>query len=248
MSNWPLPSPDIQCLLRTLPTKSTGHPIGTAAIMSSHIKKCPKTPLDVRTYLLNAHQFQQQKMKMNPTIIQDQQSDILSDESILPVNIYETNKLLLESIIEGGAPLSFVDSTKFREFVHLINIHYHVPTRKQLSNDILNDVYKKVQVSIQKFISKFEWISITTDGWTNIHQDHIINYMVIGKNRQTELVKIKDTFGESQTSTVIFKDLDDILIRIGLEKINAIITDGAANHIRMKVILTQKYSNILALP
>ncbi|CAG8566537.1 19105_t:CDS:2 [Gigaspora margarita] len=88
MSNWPLPNPDIQCLLCTLPTKSTGHPI---AIMSSHVKKSSKIYLNVRTYLLNAYQFQQQKNVMNPT-----QSD--NNVTQFPIDIYEFNQLLLEVV------------------------------------------------------------------------------------------------------------------------------------------------------
>ncbi|CAG8524151.1 24877_t:CDS:1 [Cetraspora pellucida] len=112
-------------------------------------------------------------MKINPTIIQDQQSSILSDESIvsymlivsikpnnndmqLPVDIYKSNKLLLKSIIKGNAPFSFVNSKKFKEFVYSINIHYYMPAQKQLLNDILNNIYKKIQVSIQNFIYKSE--------------------------------------------------------------------------------------------
>ncbi|CAG8739856.1 2040_t:CDS:2, partial [Dentiscutata erythropus] len=155
-------------------------------------------------YLLDAYHIQQQKMAMNLTIIQDQQSSI-SDESItpsmsasnysivsnnnyfthLPIDAYESNKLLLEGIIEGGTPFSFVDSKKFKQFVYSINTNYHVPARRQLSKNVLNDVYKKVQMSIQQFICKSNWISIATDGWTNLHQDHIINFMAIGKNRRS---------------------------------------------------------------
>ncbi|CAG8521446.1 15961_t:CDS:2 [Racocetra persica] len=155
--------------------------------------------------------------------IQDQQLDISLDKSItpsmsalncliasiqanhffsppLPVDINKSNNLLLEAIIEGGAPLSFVELKKFKQFVYSINTHYHVLARKQLSNKILDDVYKK------------------------------------------------DTFDKSQNSMVIFRDLENTVIQVGIEKINAIITDRAANYIHMKAMFNQQYPRILSLP
>ncbi|CAG8473774.1 14723_t:CDS:2 [Dentiscutata erythropus] len=67
----------------------------------------------------------------------------------LPIDVCRSNQLLLEGIIEGGASLSLVDACKFKEFVYSINNWYHVPARKQLSTNILNDVYKNIQTSIQ---------------------------------------------------------------------------------------------------
>ncbi|CAG8767386.1 2965_t:CDS:1 [Racocetra persica] len=135
----------------------------------------------------------------------------------LPIDVCRSNRLLLEGIIEGGAPLSLVDACKFKEFVYSINNWYHVPARKQLSTNILNDVYKNVQTSIQQFINMSNWITIMTDGWTNIRQDHLVNFIAIGKDRRSELIKIKDTLGESQTSITIFKDLEEVLMQIGIK-------------------------------
>ncbi|CAG8706135.1 13433_t:CDS:1, partial [Racocetra persica] len=41
-----------------------------------------------------------------------------------------SNQLLLEGIIKSGAPLSLVDSQKFKKFVYFINNLYHIPARK----------------------------------------------------------------------------------------------------------------------
>ncbi|CAG8793868.1 971_t:CDS:1, partial [Dentiscutata erythropus] len=82
----------------------------------------------------------------------------------LPIDACKSNQLLLEAIIEGGAPLLFVEACKFQEFVYSINHWYHVLVRKQLSNSVLDNVYENVQASIQQFICKSNWITITTDG------------------------------------------------------------------------------------
>ncbi|KAF0482075.1 hypothetical protein F8M41_023496 [Gigaspora margarita] len=47
----------------------------------------------------------------------------------------------------------------------------------------------------------------------------------------SKLVKIKDTLGKSQTSIVILRDLEESLTQIDIEKVNAVITVGAANYV-----------------
>ncbi|CAG8443863.1 11423_t:CDS:2 [Scutellospora calospora] len=297
MPNWPAPSPEIQHLLRILPSQCSGHPLGplwqafnpikvdkktkatcifckhenpisgTAAVMGAHIKKCTKIPLNVQIYLINAQEFQNQQNNIQKSLeFSRSSSDISIDStSITPISSqdlivtmsnnnqflldsYKSNQLLLEGMIEGGVPLSLVDALKFKEFIYSINSQYHLPARRQLSSHILDNVYDNVQLSIQEFINKSDWITIATDGWTNIRQDHLINYIVIGKNRKSELIKVKDTHGESQTSETILHDLVEVMTELGIEKISTIITDEAANYIRMKTILVQQYPKILALP
>ncbi|CAG8483857.1 2664_t:CDS:1, partial [Racocetra persica] len=248
---------------------------GTAAIMISHIKKCENVRtylINAYSFQQSVHSKHNQQdirrfssdTSITPSMSISNHSSILdlsnnnihnefySNTSQMPtqssVDICKSNQLLLEAIIEGGAPFSFVDTQKFWEFVYSINNWYHVPARKQLSNNILDGVHENVKASIQQFICKSNWITVVTDGWTNIRQDHLVNFVAIGKNRRSELVKIKDTLGESQTSTVILKDLEEVLMQISIEKINAVITDGAANYIRMKNMLVQKYPKIVALP
>ncbi|CAG8794776.1 4960_t:CDS:1, partial [Dentiscutata erythropus] len=121
----------------------------------------------------------------------DDQQDIQSEISITSVSncdnsnqllLYNTNKsnqLLLEEMIEGGAPLSLVEAQKFKEFIYSINNLYHISSRKQLSTNILDEVHMKVQTSINQFICKSTWITIATDSWTNICQDHLVNFMAI---------------------------------------------------------------------
>ncbi|CAG8810708.1 15929_t:CDS:1, partial [Dentiscutata erythropus] len=100
----------------------------------------------------------------------------------LPYDINKSNQLLLEGIIEGGASLSLVDAKKFKEFIYSINNLYHVPSRRKLSYNVLDEVHMNIQTSINKFLYKSLWITIATDGWTNIHQDHFVNFMAIGKD------------------------------------------------------------------
>ncbi|CAG8699076.1 13417_t:CDS:2, partial [Dentiscutata erythropus] len=90
-------------------------------------------------------------------------SNCESSNQQLPYDIIKSNQLLLEGIIEGGAPLSLVDAKKFKEFIYSINNLYRIPSRKQLSNNILDEVHTNVQTFINQFICKSTWITVATD-------------------------------------------------------------------------------------
>ncbi|CAG8806322.1 17395_t:CDS:2 [Cetraspora pellucida] len=190
MPNWPPPNPEIQYLLRKLSNGSVGHPLGPLWQAFDPIKTDDKKPKahcifcnhnkSISTYLINAHNCQQ---KLVPIIERNQHQDnsYSSDGSIVPFmsvsncdsvstfsdnNMSENNDVFKNT--KGEASLLLVDACKFKEFVYSINNWYHVPARKQLFTNILNDVYKNIQISIQQFINMSNWITIMTDGWTNI--------------------------------------------------------------------------------
>ncbi|CAG8779654.1 20106_t:CDS:2, partial [Dentiscutata erythropus] len=68
---------------------------------------------------------------------------------------------------------------KFKEFIYSINNLYHVPSRRKLSYNVLDEVHMNIQIFINKFLYKSLWITIATDGWTNIRQDYLVNFMAI---------------------------------------------------------------------
>lgn len=309
MSTWPAPPPEIQHLLRNLPSGVLGQPMGplwqafqqvktadgkkpkaqcifcssnqpissTAQVMKSHVTKCPTIPLEVRQYLLNAQATkesfrgttQQQEIAQLPSLYRELSTS--STVSITPsmsashvgiptfgvgigrgsmpagptlelarppsMDIAKSNQLLLEAMIEGGAPLNLVDSPKFKEFIYSINPWYHLPARKQLSDRILNDIHKRIEKATEEFISKSDWIILVVDGWQNIRQDHLVGVMAIGKDRRSEVIDIRDTHGESQTAEVILRDMEEAIEKAGYSKVGAVISDGAANYVRMKAML-----------
>ncbi|CAG8723939.1 7918_t:CDS:2 [Gigaspora margarita] len=108
-------------------------------------------------------------------------------------------------------------------------------------------IIKLIQLHHQYQLQDLAITMSTTDGWTNIYQDHLVNYIAIGKNRKSELIKVKDTHRESQTSTTIFRDLVEVIIELGIEKISAIISDRVANYVQMKTLLVQQFPKILTI-
>ncbi|CAG8832223.1 20384_t:CDS:2, partial [Gigaspora margarita] len=44
-------------------------------------------------------------------------------------------------------------ASKFQEFVYSINYWYHIPAKKQLSNNILDNIYKNVEHQFSNFFA-----------------------------------------------------------------------------------------------
>jgi Protein of unknown function (DUF 659) len=56
-----------------------------------------------------------------------------------------------------------------------------LPSRKQLSERLLDKCYKKVKALTESRIRKMTHFScLTTDGWSNVKNEFIINYMLGG--------------------------------------------------------------------
>ena len=75
-----------------------------------------------------------------------------------------------------------------------------MPSRRQLSGKVLDKAYEKCQRKTRKFIRDSKWISISMDGWKNVRQDHVINFMATGDDYHTELLGIEDVKDSPQTA------------------------------------------------
>ena len=108
-----------------------------------------------------------------------------------------------------------------------------------MSNTILNSEYKLVEDEVQDTLKKCEFVSITTDGWSNIHRSSIINYMIT--TPKPIFYKSVPTKEERHTAQNIAAGIKQTIEEIGEEKVVAVVTDNAANMKAAWSILKQIY-------
>ncbi|CAG8735991.1 10874_t:CDS:2 [Cetraspora pellucida] len=178
ISSWPLPHLQIRHLLHELPVGSIGHSLGPLW-QAFYLLKLTK---GLKPNQNNLHDSWNSQSEIS-TIPSMSISNCDSSNQQLLYDINKSNQLLLESIIKDGAPLSLVEGKKFKEFIYSINNLYHVLSKRKLLNNILDEVYMNIQTSINKFLYKSSWIIIATDSWTNICQNHLVNFIIIGKDQ-----------------------------------------------------------------
>lgn len=71
-------------------------------------------------------------------------------------------------------PFSLVENVEFKQFVHLLNPGYKLPSRKTVSKSILPQLFEKTKEKVKKNLINAKYISFTTDGWTSINNDGFV--------------------------------------------------------------------------
>ena len=114
-----------------------------------------------------------------------------------------------------------------------------------MSTTLLEKEYKQVSADMQKQIKNSNYICLTSDSWTNIHQQPIINFMIT--TPQLIFWKALEFKENSHTGEYIAEQFDIVIKEIGISKIAAVITDNASNMKKAHSILQKDYSNIIFL-
>jgi Protein of unknown function (DUF 659)/BED zinc finger len=157
----------------------------------------------------------------------------------------ETNTIVARAFYASGIPLATIENAFFIQALHKINSEYHPPSRKVLSTTLLEKEYKQISANIKNQVKNANYVCLISDGWTNIHQESIINFMVT--TPQPIFWKALETKESSHTGDYIAQQFDTVIREIGSSKIAAIITDNASNMKKAHKILHEKYSNIIFL-
>ncbi len=122
---------------------------------------------------------------------------------------------------------------------------YDVLKRIIISNRLLNLKYEKIQTSIHKTVEKADFISIASDGWTNLQKKLIVNFII--NTLQPifwKAIKIKKSV---YTGQYIAQELDNVIEEVRSEKLVVIIINNVSNIKSAHSILKNKYSNTIFL-
>jgi hypothetical protein len=92
----------------------------------------------------------------------------------------ELDLLLAKAFYSGGIPHSFVDNPEFRKFLNHIRPAYRPPNRQRLSGGLLDSVHAQVSKQVeQKIREEAGRLTLTTDGWSNIRNEPVVNYILV---------------------------------------------------------------------
>ncbi len=151
----------------------------------------------------------------------------------------------MHAIFGGGLPLSLVEDEYFIAFCKKLRPAYELPKRSKLSNELLNKTYKNVTENVTQHVKETNLVCITSDGWTNLRCESIINFMVT--TPKPIFWKAIETKEKRHTGTFIAQQFDIVINEIRANKVAAILTDNASNMKAAHNILKEKYPNIFFL-
>ena len=209
-------------------TTMTGQP----KRMKTHLNKnCPNVPPEIK------EQYKDKEQEVSNINNDDDENNINEKEEI--------NTALARAFYASGIPLATIENPFIIQALNKINPEYHPPSRKLLSTNLLEKEYKQVSANIKKQIKSANYICLTSDGWTNIHQESIINFMIT--TPKPIFWKALETKENSHTGEYIAEQFDIVIKEIGISKIAAVITDNASNIKKAHNIFQKSYPNIIFL-
>ena len=141
--------------------------------------------------------------------------------------------LLLKMIVRDFQFFSIVEDEGFRELVHALDPSYMIPTRHQLSKELLVGKYQQAVDSVRRVLSTAEAVSLTTDSWTSICTE---NYIAVTAHYVTADFHLGSClleclrYTERHTADNLCREMRRVIGEWELEeKLVAIVTDNAAN-------------------
>ncbi|KAF2885607.1 hypothetical protein ILUMI_20549 [Ignelater luminosus] len=137
-------------------------------------------------------------------------------------------KLLAMAIYATGSSLNMTENKYW-------------PSRHNLSSTLLQNVYNNVQLQVQNSLANAYVVGIQCDGWSNIRNASIINFIVT--TPQPVFYKTVSTEEHRHTGQYVAEQIEAVFTDIGINKVIACCTDNAANMKKAWDLLQKKYAD-----
>ncbi|KAF0385584.1 zinc finger bed domain-containing protein 1-like [Gigaspora margarita] len=211
-----------------------------------HLKVCNNVSLEIKQRHFGST-FQEPE-KRNSTVNTSRQRSSNIQSFVDTMSQVEQNDIELsfaQAIFQCGLPLSLPELKPIKDLFKKARPALILPGRKKLSTTLLNKAYEKTKDEVNKIINKAEFISIISDGWSNLVSEHWTNYILA--TPVPIFVFAKPTGEVQQNSNNIVADLEKIILDYNPKKVSVIITDNAYVMKKAWKILDKKYPSIIFL-
>ena len=141
-------------------------------------------------------------------------------------------------------PFNTADCKEWKDVWLLARPAYEPPSSKRLRTTLLTKAFNKMQCNVNEIIQDATSVSVVSDGWSNLRNEHLVNFILIIPNHKPLFYGFIDCDGQSQTSLQIANDLIKVIEEIGAAKINSVVTDNANTMQGAWNIIEQKFPHI----
>lgn len=151
-------------------------------------------------------------------------------------NKKKIDKYLTMMIATDFQPYSIVEDKGFRKLVEVLNPGYTLPSRQKIRYDLMPELYLCAKSQLASMLDNIINVALTTDMWSNQNMDCFLTVTVhfFYKNILKSYVLTTCDVPTSHTSENLAKIMRDLLTEWKiLGKISAIVTDNAANMVKM---------------
>ncbi len=135
----------------------------------------------------------------------------------------------MQITVSCGFPLSWVNNPEVIELFKFLNPQIKLPNRKTLLTEILGDIVKDFDaMMLEKLILDRVGITLSFDGWTNVHEQELMGTILMSSDGQPYVWKAVDVSSERATTLEIKSKIEEMILKINELNISllAIVTDS----------------------
>lgn len=178
-------------------------------------------------------------------------------QTSIAASFNSASKALVDSAVAKmfyatGIPFSIVENKYFKEAFSSVakcGPSYKLPSRAALAGNLLNDAVTDADKMLSEFKAQMSVTggTLVTDGWTNVQNRPIINYLAVTPDGAM-FIDGTDTSGETKDAQFIADDIKRNIKLLGEPNIVQVVTDSAGNCSAAREILTECYPGIIFSP
>ncbi|CAG8510928.1 1505_t:CDS:2, partial [Scutellospora calospora] len=154
-------------------------------------------------------------------------------------NQKELESLLAREFYSASISFNILENDDIKAFFSRAIPYFKLPTRNSLSNSLLTKEYSSMQTVVNHLLDETQFLCLVTDGWSNIHKDSIINYMIT--TPKPLFYKSVYTKEDKHMAQNIAEGIDKAMQELDINKFVAMITDNAPNMKAAWCILKNQY-------
>jgi hypothetical protein len=126
------------------------------------------------------------------------------------------NQGLAMAWYSAGHPFSTIENPYLVQTLKKARPAWRLPTRRQLAEKYLDCAYSTLKGKVNQSIDQAQCVGISTDGWTNVRRESVMNFMVLTPT--PFFYESIITNEEKHTGVYIAQELSRIINKIGREK------------------------------
>lgn len=148
----------------------------------------------------------------------------------------EIDKQIARAVYATNSSFNCMEQPEVRKAISLLRPGYVPPSRYDVSNRLLDEIYNEEKNKCFKNLSE-SFVCLSLDGWSNVHNEPIICATVTTENGSHYLVDTIDTSGNPHTSAYLTEVAITLINKLKTEygcTVCSFVTDNAANMAAMR--------------
>lgn len=153
-----------------------------------------------------------------------------------------------EDIDSAVANFFFRTGIAFKAMLAALNPEYAkvAPSAKTLGGRLLDKKYNEAEAKLQDSLGEAENLTLTSDGWTNLRGDHIVNFVITAPGQKPFFLKSIETTGIHQTAREIADTICGVIEEVGPSRIVAVVTDNMNTMAAAWTMIEERHPHIAA--